>query len=695
MNTPPLLLGAALLFWGWQMDLLWLGGVLGIGLEISRVISSRWEFRQADLDRVWTFCIALYFGVLVYGFASTRDFAPLSGLFANPSPANRIALVQRGARSIFFLFQWMPVAFFGMAFVQAFGVQRTMPWSTFSWWLRRARSRRTRHSAIASEGVNVAYPYLAVCLLAASATNPDKPWFYAGVSGLVAWALWPRRSPAFSTPVWAACLSAVIALGYGGQAGMLALRQALERFDAALLSRFYGATHFDAKESRTRLGSIGERKLSGRIVLRLQASDGNPPALLHEASYSRFKAPIWTASRKEFNAVVSEDDRVTWDLIPGKHSLHTTTIALPLRGGEGILPLPPGSSRLEDLPAFILETNRFGTVRSGGGPGFVQYRVRHDDRNSFGAMPDADDLEVPELERAAVARIARELQLSPDLPKEALSKLATFFADHFKYATYLSATDRAKSDRSALAAFLLERRTGHCEYFASATVLLLRQAGIPARYAVGYSVQEKKGGQYVVRERHAHAWCVAWVDGAWRAVDNTPSSWAAFEAQHASYWEAVSDAWSRLKFEFAKWRWRRTGLGRYLVWVGIPLLLLVAGGRLVFRRQWTRARQHTTEGSAVAEWPGLDSEFYRVERALIAAGWERQAGETLSAWLQRAQTARTIDHDALHSALALHYRLRFDPFGLSDEERSQLRKAVERWLIELKADSGRAEGTSR
>jgi hypothetical protein len=40
----------------------------------------------------------------------------------------------------------------------------------------------------------------------------------------------------------------------------------------------------------------------------------------------------------------------------------------------------------------------------------------------------------------------------------------------------------------------------------------------------------------------------------------------------------------------------------------------------------------------------------------------------------------------------LHYRLRFDPFGLSDEERSQLRKAVERWLIGLKVDSGRAEG---
>ncbi|MBT8330725.1 MAG: transglutaminase-like domain-containing protein, partial [Deltaproteobacteria bacterium] len=36
--------------------------------------------------------------------------------------------------------------------------------------------------------------------------------------------------------------------------------------------------------------------------------------------------------------------------------------------------------------------------------------------------------------------------------------------------------------------FLTRSRSGHCEYFATATVLLLRQAGIPARYARGYSV---------------------------------------------------------------------------------------------------------------------------------------------------------------------------------------------------------------
>ena len=82
-----------------------------------------------------------------------------------------------------------------------------------------------------------------------------------------------------------------------------------------------------------------------------------------------------------------------------------------------------------------------------------------------------------------------------------------------------------------LTRFLLTSRSGHCEYFATATVLLLRQLGIPARYAVGYYVHEPAGSGYVVRERDAHAWCLAWnrQTGSWDDFDTTPASWVAIE----------------------------------------------------------------------------------------------------------------------------------------------------------------------
>jgi len=56
--------------------------------------------------------------------------------------------------------------------------------------------------------------------------------------------------------------------------------------------------------------------------------------------------------------------------------------------------------------------------------------------------------------------------------------------------------------------FLFESRRGYCNYYASAMVLMLRSLDIPARMAVGFAQGEfdPVTGQYVVRERNAHAW---------------------------------------------------------------------------------------------------------------------------------------------------------------------------------------------
>ena len=61
--------------------------------------------------------------------------------------------------------------------------------------------------------------------------------------------------------------------------------------------------------------------------------------------------------------------------------------------------------------------------------------------------------------------------------------------------------------------FLLNTRTGHCEYFASALALLLRSQGIPSRVVNGF-----KGGDWTdlaqmltVRQKHAHSWVEAYV----------------------------------------------------------------------------------------------------------------------------------------------------------------------------------------
>ena len=128
----------------------------------------------------------------------------------------------------------------------------------------------------------------------------------------------------------------------------------------------------------------------------------------------------------------------------------------------------------------------------------------------------------------------------------------TFFRSRFAYALEL---DSKPGSGRSLKQFLLEDRRGHCEYFATATVLLLRHAGIPARYATGFSVQEfsELEQQYVVRARHAHAWALAWIDGRWQALDTTPADWAQQEDASASPLRAVYDLLSWLYYRFAVW----------------------------------------------------------------------------------------------------------------------------------------------
>ncbi|MEM9646131.1 MAG: transglutaminaseTgpA domain-containing protein, partial [Planctomycetota bacterium] len=59
--------------------------------------------------------------------------------------------------------------------------------------------------------------------------------------------------------------------------------------------------------------------------------------------------------------------------------------------------------------------------------------------------------------------------------------------------------------------FLTDQRRGHCQYFASALVMMLRSQDIPARMVVGYCTSEFNdlGGHYVARQLHAHAWVEA------------------------------------------------------------------------------------------------------------------------------------------------------------------------------------------
>jgi transglutaminase-like putative cysteine protease len=75
--------------------------------------------------------------------------------------------------------------------------------------------------------------------------------------------------------------------------------------------------------------------------------------------------------------------------------------------------------------------------------------------------------------------------------------------------------------------FLFERKKGHCEYFASAFVILARAVGVPARNVNGFLGGEwNEYDDYIaVRAGDAHSWAEVYFPGAgWVTFDATPAS---------------------------------------------------------------------------------------------------------------------------------------------------------------------------
>jgi hypothetical protein len=73
--------------------------------------------------------------------------------------------------------------------------------------------------------------------------------------------------------------------------------------------------------------------------------------------------------------------------------------------------------------------------------------------------------------------------------------------------------------------FLFDVRKGHCEYFASALTIMLRQLAVPARLVNGFRTGEynRFGDAWIVRQYDAHSWVEAYFPPyGWIEFDPTP-----------------------------------------------------------------------------------------------------------------------------------------------------------------------------
>ena len=521
-------------------------------------------------------------------------------------------------------------------------------------------------------------------MLAASAANTRGEAFYIGVALLVAWPLALLRPRSFSLARWATTLCCALALGYGGQ---YALRELQLWLEGAIPDWMAGTgARTDPYRSMSDMGHIGELKQSDAIVLRVRhPQGGNPPRLLHRASYNTYAVASWIAQGAPFAVVSPVGSRDNWVLAPGSKAADRIVVHDFSPQVNPVLSLPSGTVAVEGLTARRFTRNGLGAVQVERDPGYFSYVAAFVPERSLESQPTPADLRVTRAEREYFAQLAAELALSELTPAAAVARARGHFRDNFQYATFQAKPAR---DTSPVVDFMRRTRAGHCEYFASATVLLLRSAGVPARYATGFAVQEysELEGAWIVRQRHAHAWAQVHVDGIWVDLDTTPPEWFAVEADSAPAWAGMHDLWSWLRFRAAQ-AWSRSDEYRYpaAALIVLPFALWL-GWRLYRSRNRTKASTAHATASHSA-WPGMDSEIYLIERRLNTAGWGRRQHETVIDWTQRLRDESPFDGNALADIAELHCRYRFDPLGLSPAERARLGERVHAWLARATPDA--------
>lgn len=122
-----------------------------------------------------------------------------------------------------------------------------------------------------------------------------------------------------------------------------------------------------------------------------------------------------------------------------------------------------------------------------------------------------------------ILQLSRQLTQNLETPFDKAAAITNYLRSNIKYQATIAAPPK---NQDPIDWFLFDYQKGFCNYYASAEVLLLRAAGIPARLSIGYTQGDLAGieNQYVVREKNSHAWPeVYFPDFGWIAFEPTGS----------------------------------------------------------------------------------------------------------------------------------------------------------------------------
>ncbi len=285
-----------------------------------------------------------------------------------------------------------------------------------------------------------------------------------------------------------------------------------------------------------------------------------------------------------------------------------------------------------------------------------------------------------------------------------------------------------RSGESPLEDFLFDYRSGHCELFASAMVLMLRSQAIPARLVTGFLGAELNPleGYYVVRQQNAHAWVEAYSESrGWRVYDPTPPDgrptvapqslallltqiydfvnfrWDRYvltygaqdqESFFRKMRERVLLLWGKLKdlgekepatppTPFAADDATREEIDSPWVWqpgLPVPILLVIFAAAVALLIAWNRR-----------QLPSGRTAYIQLRARLARVGLEVTDTTAPLDFLERAVSRLPVAEAALHRVVGHYVRESFAGRELGEGERTGLRDALRSVDEELREDRRR------
>ncbi len=328
-----------------------------------------------------------------------------------------------------------------------------------------------------------------------------------------------------------------------------------------------GAVQVSGFSDRLDLGMIDRVRSLRTVVFRFVYETPPPPRTemrFKAATYDVFIDGGWRRERSQRYTVGQGRD--------GFYHIHglrpVSWMKVWLGRGNNRVPLPVETTTLDVGPNGLVMDETGEARLLIPRPGTVEYRAGLAAEPVVANRPLAGGQSQPrirdsELDASAVTprmiELAERVMVSGDLERR-IRLLESHLRSEYRYSL-----DPVNGGPSPIESFLFDTQQGHCEYFASAMVLLLRSQGIAARLATGYL-----GADYnpleeymIVRQANAHAWVEAFVPdaegvalagpgrGSWEIFDPTPAE-ARPQTGGAGWRDLVSQAYDYILF-----RWDR------------------------------------------------------------------------------------------------------------------------------------------